>query len=153
MPELADRLFVWPNCIDPAIYKTTASSEHPHPADRQQDALYHAQRVTRILISRYPALNCRIRATSPTRFAAWSCAANVCAHDHASALCQPAHRRQGGREEALRGFSLPVVPGDGAVARIGAAGFEDMKNCVFAEPRDIVDKLDYLLSNPTNSSV
>jgi hypothetical protein len=152
MPELADRLFVWPNCIDPAIYKDYGQFKSiPILLTGNKSALYPwRQRVTRILIARYPALNCPHPGYEPDAFRGLVLRGERYARTiNASALVPTCGTVA--KEVVRKHFEVPACRSCLVTERspaLEAAGFEDMKNCVFAEPGDIVDKLDYLLSHP-----
>jgi len=54
---------------------------------------------------------------------------------------------KGPASQALRGSGLSDLPHYGAVEVLEAAGFVDMRNCVFAEEGDVVEKVRDLLSD------
>ena len=151
-PELADRLFIWPNCIDPAIFKDYGQFKSiPLLLTGNINAIYPwRQRVTRILRARYPALNCPHPGYEPDVFRgfvlqgeSYACTIN------ASALVPTCGSVA--KEVVRKHFEVPACRACLVTERspaLEAAGFVDMQNCVFAEPDDIVDKLDHLLLNP-----
>jgi hypothetical protein len=146
-PEIADRLFVWPNFADDRVFRDYGLPKTiPVLFTGSQAAHYPwRNRVSRVASAAYPTM--------------------ICPHHG-----RPGHQVQG---EALGRLlnSAQVVPACGTIARdvlrthveiaaarsclmteradsLLAAGFTDMESCVFADEDDAVEKLGYLFSKP-----
>jgi tetratricopeptide (TPR) repeat protein len=150
-PELADNIFVWPNCVDPDVYKDY--QEHkliPILLSGATAALYPwRQRVHELLAARYPSLSC----------------------PHPGYLARPAANSSMFGERYARTLNAAwVAPVCGTVAKelvrkhfeipackalmvtekspaLVAAGFIDMQNCVFADEHEVLDKVAYLFEH------
>jgi hypothetical protein len=148
-PAIADRLFVWPNFIDPKIFRD-----------------YNQVKCIPVLVS-----------GGQTAFYPWRNAISRAVSAHFPTMICPhfgwqneggTHRMPLGEKYARQINSSIFVPACGSVTRdlvrkhleipaVGAClvteqsaalesfGFQDMVNCVFATPENIVDKLDELL--------
>jgi hypothetical protein len=150
-PEIADRLFVWPNCIDADLYKDYGSPKViPVSITGSQASLYPwRNRISRMLAERYPCL------VSP--HFGWT---------HSAETARMIH----GEPYARMLNASWMVPSCGTMAKdlvrkhleipgsrtclitertpaVEAAGFVDMKNCVFADESDLVDKVDWLFGH------
>lgn len=150
-PEIADKLFVWPNFIDANIYRDYGESKIiPVLLTGAKIELYPwRQKIYKLAADRYPSLICPHRGYSG-RSGAW----------------QVIH----GEQYARTIDAAWVVPTCGTVAHevlrkhfeipgsksclitekspsLEAAGFVDMENCVFVDERNVLDKLDYLFQN------
>ncbi|HTJ58485.1 MAG TPA: glycosyltransferase [Devosiaceae bacterium] len=150
-PEIADRLFVWPNFVDPEIFHD-----------------YGLEKVVPILLTGnqtgfYPWRNAVARVVSahfPTM---------ICPHFGWHAGSESRRMLIGEQYARLLNASI-FAPACGSVAKdllrkhleipaSGAClvtersaaledmGFRDMENCVFATPEDVVEKLDILLAD------
>lgn len=151
-PDIADRTFAWPNFADKAIFKD-------YPGGPSQSILLSGSRennypwrlkVDRLLRERFPV--------QALPHAGW--------FDRARSATMPS-----GAEYARSLGSALIVPTCGTIAEdlvrkhfeipasgallltertaaVDAAGFVDMENSVFADPSDVVDKVEFLLANP-----
>jgi len=151
-PEIADRLYIWPNSVDPEIFR-----------DYQEHKLIPVL-LTGAKGSQYP----------------WRKAVFDLVAEHYPTLSCPHHGyiNRSGTGQAVHGEAYArlinasmFVPACGTVAKelvrkhlevpacntcliaekspaLEAAGFVDMKNCVFADGNDILDKLGHLLEHP-----
>jgi hypothetical protein len=151
MPAIKDRLFVWPNFVDGSLFRNYAEKKQiPVLITGQASSLYPWRSSVFPIVERlYPCLRL------PT-------------FHYDSAL---AHRTVSGERYARFINSSFLVPACGSVAKevvrkhfeipaaysclvteesqgLIAAGFKDMENCVFANPSEVVDRIDFLLNNP-----
>ena len=150
-PEIADRLFTWPNFVDDAVHR-----DHDLPRTvpvllTGSQARHYPWRsaVSRVLAQYYPTL-------SMPHFG-WADSASM-------------HRMTVGEGYSRLLGSALVAPTCGSVTRdvvrkhleipaagtclltegtpaLEAAGFEDMVSCVYADVDDVVDKVDLLLTD------
>lgn len=151
-PEIADRLFVWPNTVEASMYM---GLENPKIAS----VLLTGSRAPH-----YPWRNAVARAVED-RFTTMKMPHFGWAGERGT------DRMARGREYARLLGSAVFVPSCGTMARdlvrkhleipaagaclvtertpaVEAAGFRDMVNCVFAEADDVVDRLEALLADP-----
>jgi hypothetical protein len=151
-PEIAERLFVWPNFVDDRIFRDYAEPKIIPVLFTGSQAKHYPwrNRVSQVVSKAYPTMTC----------------------PHAGWLDRgPTTRMMHGESYARLLNSARVVPTCGTIAHevvrkhfeipaagtclvaertasLRAAGFADMENCVFADESDVLDKLDYLFSNP-----
>ncbi|MBE7184177.1 MAG: glycosyltransferase family 1 protein [Methylobacterium mesophilicum] len=149
-PALADRLFVWPNCIDPAQYGEASCPKTIPLLFTGNHASHYPWRI------RVHDLLARLYPTFTVPRQSWT-----------------AEGRQMPQGETYRrllnaSWFVPAcgtiakdlvrkhfeIPAAGAclvaedTASLRAAGFRDMENCVLADTHDIADKLDFLFERP-----
>lgn len=148
-PEIAENLFIWPNCIDDNIYRDYGQSKIvPVMLTGHINPLYPwRQKINKIISESYPSL--------------------ICPH---LGYEQPVSRMLYGVQYARAINVSWFVPACGTLAKevvrkhfeipaskscliteksqaLETAGFIDMQNCVFANEHDVLDKLDYLFQN------
>jgi hypothetical protein len=147
-PEIADRLFVWPNAIDPETFRDYGLPKTiPVMMTGRVSSLYPwRQRIGRVIAEHYPSLICPHPGYGGSdRVFSWH-----------------------GQEYARMINASSFVPTCGTVAKellrkhleipacrtclitersevLEAAGFVDMQNCVFADGADVIDKVGDLL--------
>jgi tetratricopeptide (TPR) repeat protein len=153
LPEIADRLFVWPNFVDTSAFRD-------YSVEKQTDILLTGGRA-----SHYPWRNAVSDALrSSARF-------RVESTPHHGWHNSPETRAMTTGEAYARSLnSSLLIPTCGSMARdvvrkhleipasmsclltertstIEALGFRDMVNCVFTDADDVVDHVEYLLAN------
>jgi hypothetical protein len=151
MPELRDKLFVWPNFIDPDIYHDYRQHKTiPVTLTGQTYGLYPwRQKVFPLIRDRYPCL------VSPThayesKLAARMLAGEAYARVLNASVVVPTCGTAGG-EVVRKHFEVPGSNSCLVAERteaVQSAGFVDMDNCVFADEDNVVDKLEYLFAHP-----
>ncbi len=148
--EIADRLFLWPNFINPTRFdfqrppkETTVlltGSRAPHYPWRNG--------VSRVLSEHFPVTS------SPHRgwFNADATSGMVIGEAYLRQLSQAIFVPSCGsvaREVVRKHFEIPAA-GACLIAEktpaLAAAGFVDMQNCIFADKSDVLDKVNYLLA-------
>jgi glycosyl transferase family 1 len=151
-PDIADRLFVWPNFVDADVYRDYGQAKTiPVLFTGSQAAHYPwRSRVHSIVTQHYPCLT--------TPHAGWfddkGAGRMVHGGRYASLLNSAAVAPTCGtiaREAIRKHFEIPAARTclvTERTASIEAAGFVDMENVVFAEPGEVMDKLDHLFANP-----
>ncbi|MBG1245353.1 glycosyltransferase [Nostoc sp. NZL] len=152
LPEIAENLFIWPNFIDPDIFRDYNQPKNiPVLITGSQTSLYPwRQKINRLVSKYYPTLICphlgymQNRETSRMLFGEQY--ARMINASSFSPTCGTMAR------EFVRKFL--EIPGSKSCLiteknpAVEAAGFVDMQNCVFADENDVLDKLDYLFQNP-----
>lgn len=150
-PIISDRLFVWPNCVEPGVFRDyglsktmpilITGSQHSHYPWRQA--------VCSRLVKHFSSLVCPHGGYE-------SCAATrqmLYGEPYArvinAAFFVPACGSVA-NEVVRKHFEIPacktcLIAEDSPGLR--AAGFVDMKNCVFADENDVVEKVAHLLAH------
>lgn len=151
MPEIADRLFVWPNSIDPSVYRDYGGPKAIPVLTAGSRAMHYPWRnaVLDRLSRNYPSLN--------TPHFGWFDASKTARMAHGEEyarlinLCLVAPTCGTVANEVVRKHF--EIPGAGTLlatertAGLVEAGFVDMENCVFVDPDNVLDKLDHLFAN------
>lgn len=151
-PELADRLFVWPNAIDPALYRDYGAWKSiPVLLTGNANALYPwRRRVSRLLADSYPCLQLphpgyesgasRVQLLYGERYARTI---------NASVLVPTCGTVA--REVVRKHFEIPACRTLLVTERCEAlerAGFVDGESCVFTDEREVLDRLAHLFAHP-----
>ena len=148
-PEIADRLFVWPNSVDPAVFR-------PYPVEKNIPVLFTGSQERH-----YPWRNAvgrvlsRSFATMTMPHYGWGKAGGrtVFGEDYARLLSASMFVPACGsmsRDLVRKHLEIPAA-GACLVAEdtpaLAAFGFTDMQNCVLGEADEIAEKLDALLAD------
>jgi hypothetical protein len=151
-PSIADKVFVWPNAIDPEIHKNYGmpkivpvlftGSQAPHYPWRNS--------INKRIAANYPSLQCPHFGWSDQGLTSRM----LCGEEYARLI-------NAARLAPTCGtIAMDVVrkhleiPGCGTclltegTPGLEAAGFIDGVNCVYATAEDVVDRIDYLFSHP-----
>jgi hypothetical protein len=152
MPAIANQLFVWPNFIDPTIFRDYNEAKLiPVLLSGATAAQYPwRRRIYKLIAEHYPSLWCPHRgylSRSPAgqmlsgmRYARTINAAEV------APVCGTV-----AKEVVRKHFEIPACNTCLITERarnLEEAGFIDMVNCVFADEHDILDKLEVLFKQP-----
>lgn len=150
-PTIAANTFVWPNAVDPDIFHDYGQEKSvPVALTGQSYGLYPwRQSVFPAIIQCFPCL------VSPSHAYESKAASRLLSGErYARALnasfAAPTCGTVGG-EVVRKHFEIPASMAllvTERTAGLEAAGFRDMENCVFADHRDVVDKLDHLFARP-----
>ncbi|RUM23311.1 glycosyltransferase family 1 protein [Rhizobium vallis] len=151
MPELRDNLFVWPNFIDPDVYRDYGQQKViPVTLTGQVYGLYPwRQKVFPIIRDHYPCL------VSPqhsyeSKLASQLLAGEAYARVLNASFVVPTCGTAGG-EVVRKHFEIPGAHAcllTERTAAVEAAGFVDMENCVFTGHHDVVERLEHLFAHP-----
>lgn len=148
MTELADRIYVWPNCIDPTLYRDYGQEKLiPVLLSGAAAALYPwRRRIYRLISQHYPTLVCPHRGylsrSSPGQVLYGEPYARILN----AAKLSPACGTIGG-EVVRKHFEIPACNTclvTEETFHVKEAGFVDMVNCVFADWHNLLDKLEVL---------
>ena len=150
--ELANRLFAWPNFIDPEVYRDYGQWKTiPILITGNQNNLYPwRQRVTRLMTRRYPCLICPHPGYEPEAFRGFVLHGESYARTINASSMVPVCGTVA-LEMVRKHLEIPACNSCLITERspaLEAAGFVDMENCVFADASDIVEKVDFLLQKP-----
>jgi hypothetical protein len=151
MPAVADQLFIWPNFVDPGIYRDYGLPKTIPVLIIGSQAMHYPwrNRINRIVAQHYPSLICPHFGW----FDAKKAARMVYDEDYARLInssCVVPTCGTVAREVVRKHFEIPGSNSCLVTERTPAledAGFVDMQNCVFVGEADVLDKLDYLFSN------
>ena len=148
LPDLSDRLFYWPNFVDPAVYKDYQAFKVIPVVFTGNTASFYPWRrsIQKIVAAAYPSLlsphNGYQRRSEERIVWGENYARMLNAAWFAPACGMVA------KEVVRKHFEIPACNTCLVAERtpgLEAAGFVDMENCVFAEPGDVLDKLDSLM--------
>lgn len=151
-PEIADRLFVWPNFADGDLHRDYGESKVIPVLFTGSRATHYPwrNRILDQVSAGYPSLVCphfgwfSERETSRMIFGEQY--ARMINASWVSPTCGTI-----AKDVIRKHFEIPACKACLITERtpsIEAAGFSDMENCVFADDVDVMDKLDYLFKNP-----
>ncbi|ANL69242.1 glycosyltransferase/tetratricopeptide repeat domain-containing protein (plasmid) [Rhizobium phaseoli] len=151
MPAVKDNLFVWPNFIDPEVYRDYGQQKIiPVTLTGQAYGLYPwRQTIFPIFRDRYPCLVSPQHAYE-SKLASQLLSGEAYARALNASLVAPTCGTMGG-EIVRKHFEIPGAKSclvTERTAAVEAAGFVDMENCVFVDSSNAVEKLDYLFAHP-----
>lgn len=151
-PEIADRLFIWPNSINREVYRDYGEKKNIPVLLTGSRAIHYPWRnqIMDIIPKEYPVMRTPhfgwVSRQRTSRMVHGEQYARLINASFVAPTCGTiAH------EVVRKHFEIPgcrtclvteSTPG------LAAAGFVDMENCVFVEPDDALDKLAYLFANP-----
>lgn len=150
-PEISDRLYTWPNFVDPTIFRDYGLEKNvPVLITGSQIGFYPWRNaISRIVSARYPTMICphggwnAQSGTSQTMFGeSYARLLNAATFVPACGSVT--------RDLVRKHLEIPATGACLVTERTAALekiGFRDMENCVFATPEDIVGKLDTLLAD------
>jgi len=152
IPEIANRLFIWPNSVDVDLYRDYGQTKIiPVLFTGNQNALYPwRQRITRIVSRQYPSLISPHPGYAPIKEATQFMVGEPYARMLNASYFVPACGTIT-REVVRKHFEVPACRSclvTQKSAGLEAGGFVDMVNCVFADERDVLEKLAFLFANP-----
>ncbi|WP_344299625.1 glycosyltransferase [Sinomonas flava] len=151
-PEIGERLFVWPNMVDPGMY-ANVRRQHLVPVLLTGSRARHypwRNAVSRVLEENFTTISMPHfgwAGERGTERMAWG-------QDYARLLAAAAFIPTCGtvtKDLVRKHLEIPAAGACLVTQRtpaVVAAGFRDMVNCVFAEADDVVDRLETLLADP-----
>jgi tetratricopeptide (TPR) repeat protein len=150
-PELASDLFYWPVFVDADVIRDYAAWKSiPVLATGNSSQFYPwRQAVFPLVSNRYPTLVCPHPGYDPKPGFNQTLVGERYARTLNAAWCVPACGTVA-KEAVRKHFEVPGTRSCLVTERspaLDAAGFMDMKNCIFADASDVIDKLDWLFSN------
>jgi hypothetical protein len=150
-PEIADNLFIWPNFVDPDIYRDYGQSKSiPVLFTGNNGALYPwRQKIIRTVSKEYPSLICPHPGYGLRKATTQVMVGEPYARILNASWFVPACGTVA-KEIIRKHFEIPACKACLITEKspaIEAAGFVDMINCVFAENHNILDKLKYLFDH------
>lgn len=151
MPAIANRLFLWPNCVNPEIYRDYKQWKTiPVLFTGNKNNLYPwRKKIIRIVPKYYPSLVCPHPGYGTQRTVSQIAVGESYARMLNAAWFVPACGTVA-KEAVRKHFEIPACGSCLVTERspaLEAAGFVDMVNCVFADEHDVIDKLDSLFRN------
>ncbi len=152
LASLVDRLFIWPNFVDPVTYHDYGEQKRiPVFLSGATAAQYPWRRqIYKLIGDRYPTLLCPHRGyhsrSSAGQVLYGEAYARTINASQISAVCGTV-----AKEVVRKHFEIPACNACLVTERshlLEEAGFVDMTNCVFADSSDVLDKLHTLFANP-----
>jgi len=148
-PSIARNLFVWPNFVNPNLYRDYGQTKNiPVLFTGSKNTLYPwRQQVLRLVSQQYPSLICPHPGYRPQKTAAASVMVGEAYARMLNASWFVPACGTVAREVVRKHFEIPACNAclvTESSAALEAAGFVDMQNCVFADEKNILDKLNYL---------
>lgn len=148
-PSIADNLFVWPNCIDSDMYRDYQMDKIiPFMFNGNTGSLYPwRQKIFKMISNVYPSLifhHAGYESHSPEMIYGQEYSRTINASCFVPACGTVA------KEVVRKHFEVPGSKSCLITEKspsLVAAGFVDMKNCIFADEENLLDKLDFLLNN------
>jgi tetratricopeptide (TPR) repeat protein len=150
-PAIAKNLFIWPNFIDPEIYRDYNQWKSiPVLFSGNRSVFYPwRQSIVRVVSKHYPSLLCPHPGYSSRKSTTQIMVGESYARMLNSSWFVPACGTIA-KEVVRKHFEIPACNACLVAEKspaLEAAGFIDMANCVFADDNDVLDKLDYLFEN------
>lgn len=150
-PAIAGRLFVWPNFVNPKLYRDYGQTKSIDVLfTGNKNTLYPwRRRIVGMVPTHYPSVICSHPGYSPQKTSDRIIVGESYARMLNSAWLVPACGTVA-KEIVRKHFEVPACRSCLVTERSAAlevAGFVDMKNCVFADENDVVEKLGYLLEH------
>lgn len=151
-PEIADHLFIWPNFVNPDIFRDHGEAKTaPILFTGNTSALYPWRRkLLKILPQRYAPKVCPHPGYAPGRSASPFLAGEAYARSLNASWLVPTCGTVA-QELVRKHLEIPACRACLVAERtpvMEAAGFLDMQNCIFADDRNILDKVEWLFQNP-----
>ena len=152
MPGLAGRLFVWPNFIDPGIYRDYGEVKMIPVLLAGVTATNYPWRrkMFRLVTERYPALVCPhggyIGRAGTARMLHGEVYARAINASWFAPTCGTV-----AKEVLRKHLEIPACKAclvTESSPALEAAGFVDMQNCVFGQESDAMEKMEYLFEHP-----
>jgi hypothetical protein len=151
MSAIANRFFLWPNCVNPEIYRDYKQWKTTPVlfTGNKNDIYPWRQKIIRIVPKYYPSLICPHPGYGTQRTVSQIAVGESYARMLNAAWFVPACGTVA-KEVVRKHFEIPACASCLVAERspaLEAAGFVDMVNCVFADEHDVIDKLDSLFRN------
>jgi len=152
MPAIADRLFIWPTFADAGIFHDYGQWKNiPVLFTGNKNALYPwRHRIIKVVTKYYPSLVCPHPGYSPRKAATQVMTGVPYARMLNASWFVPACGTVA-REVVRKHFEVPASKACLVTEQspaLEAAGFVDMRNCVFADDHNILEKIEYLFRHP-----
>jgi hypothetical protein len=151
MPSVADKLFVWPNFVDPDIFRDYGQPKTVPVLITGSHAMHYPwrNRISRAIAQHFPSLTCPhlgwFDARSTSRMLYDEQYARMINSSYVVPTCGTIAKEVVRKHFEIPGCNSCLITE--RTAALEAAGFADMQNCIFATEADVLDKLDYLFEN------
>ncbi|WFE30196.1 glycosyltransferase [Solwaraspora sp. WMMD791] len=151
-PDIADDMFVWPNFVDPGLYRDYGESKIVPVFFAGSQAIHYPwrNRINRTVAAAYPSLTTPHGGWFSNRKSARMIFGERYARMLNAAQVVPTCGTIA-KEVVRKHFEIPAARScllTERAASVEAAGFVDMVNCVVADENDVLDKLDHLFEHP-----
>ena len=151
-PSIAENLFIWPVFVNAELHRDYGQTKNiPVLFTGNKNSLYPwRQQIVRLVPKHLPSLICPHPGYSPQSGKVRIVVGEPYARMLNASLFVPACGTVA-KEVVRKHFEVPACRSCLVTERsagLEAAGFVDMKNCVFVDESDVLDKLGYLLDHP-----
>ncbi len=151
-PEIADRLFVWPNFVDDLLYRDHGLPKAIPVLFTGSQAVHYPwrNRVSRVVSANYPTMTAPHLGWFDQRAAARMVHGERYARMLNAAYTVPTCGTIA-KDLVRKHLEIPAAAAclvTERTAAVEAAGFVDMDSCVFADEDTVLDKLDHLFAHP-----
>lgn len=152
MRSMWDRIFVWPNCVDPQLYRDYGESKIiPVLLTGAKGPQYPWRRkLYQLVADHYPSLVCPHGGYGSKSSAGQVLFGERYARTINASLIVPTCGTVA-KEVVRKHFEIPACKACLVTEKspgLEAAGFVDMQNCVFANDGDILEKIEFLFRQP-----
>ena len=152
MRSMWDRIFVWPNCVDPQLYHDYGESKIiPVLLTGAKGPQYPWRRkLYQLVADNYPSMVCPHLGYGSKSSAGQVLFGERYARAINASLIVPTCGTVA-KEVVRKHFEIPACKACLVTERspgLEAAGFVDLQNCVFANEDDILDKIEFLFRRP-----
>ncbi|GFE68209.1 glycosyltransferase [Chroococcus sp. FPU101] len=149
-PDISENVFVWPNFIDPALYRDYGQSKViPVLLTGSTYSLYPwRQQINEVISQNYPSLICPHLGYGKNAELRMLYGEKYAKTINASWFVPTCGTIA--KEVVRKHFEIPASKACLLTEKtpfLEAAGFVDLQNCVFANNTDVLEKLDYLFQN------
>ena len=151
IPTISDKLFIWPNFADPDVHRDYALSKTIPVLFTGSRSLHYPwrNRINSVIAQHFPTLNCPhfgwFDAQQTSRMAYGEEYARLINASYVVPTCGTIAKEVVRKHFEIPGCNSCLVTEQ--TVGLEAAGFIDMRNCVFVDETDVLDKLDYLFRN------
>jgi hypothetical protein len=151
-PSLAENLFVWPNFVDPDLYRDYELPKVVPALFTGSQATHYPwrNRINKLISEYYPSLQCPHSGWFNARAASRMISGEWYARMINAAWITPTCGTIA-NEVVRKHFEIPACKACLVTERtpgLEAAGFVDLVNCVFADEADVLDKVEWLFKSP-----
>lgn len=152
MPAIADRMFIWPNSVDPSIYRDYGQWKSiPVLFTGNKNDIYPwRQKIIKLVPSHFPTMICPHPGYATRQNIGHVPVGEPYARMLNAAWFVPACGTVA-KEVVRKHFEVPACGSCLVTERspaLEAAGFVDLENCVFADEHNVIDKLSRLFAEP-----
>jgi len=150
LPDVADKLFVWPNFIDPYVFRDYREGKVIPALITGSNAIHYPwrNRVTKVIAQHFPTMTCPHfgwSGNNTSRVIYDEDYAKMINRAYIVPTCGTFANEIVRKHLEIPGCNSCLVTEETAALR--EAGFIDMDNCIFASDSNVLDKLDHVFTD------